>query len=150
MRRLLGVAFLLMSVTGCMPMGELGASTAALNLVPDPNYNAHAGDRAWLYAMTNGAPAEQIPVLSDMTAYDKYERCLQADDPLELANMEQQSHLQYVALGTPVYIAKISDRKHTGAHVGAEVKILDGPQKGRVVWTSLSHIARLKRPEPVE
>jgi hypothetical protein len=149
---MLGVALLLTMSAGCMPIGgDFGASTAAsLNLVPDPGYRPQAGDRASLYGVDNGTPLEQVPVLADVTAYDKYERFIQADDPVELSNMEQQSWLQYVPSGTPVYLVKIVDRNHTGAQVGAEVKILDGSQKGRIVWTRLANIARLKRPDPVE
>ena len=121
-----------------------------MNLVPDPGYRPREGDRASLYGSHDGTPVEQIPILSDVTAYDKYERCLQTDDPQELANMEQQNWLQYVPIGTSVFVSKIVDRKHTGAQLGAEVRILEGGQKGRTVLTRLANVARLKRPDPVE
>ncbi len=149
MRRMLGFASTLVLIAGCMPMGgELGASSAEFDMVPDLNYHPQAGDRANLYGIFDGVPVEKLPVLSDVTAYDKYERCLQLDDPHELGNMEQQGWLQYVPLGTPIYLVKVVDRNHTGAQLGAEVKILEGSQKGRVVWTRLANVARLKRPDP--
>jgi hypothetical protein len=149
-RRVVALAMLLVMISGCMPLGgELGASTA-LNMVPDPSYRAREGDRAYLYAVRDGSPLEQTPVLSDLTSYDKYERAIQADDPLELGNLEQQGWLQHAPLGAPIFIVRIHDRKHTGARVAAEIKFTDGPNKGKQVWTPLENIARLKRPDPAE
>jgi hypothetical protein len=151
MGRLVALALLLVMVAGCMPMGgEFGAS-AAVNMVPDPGYQPREGDRAYLFAMRDGAPLEAIPVLSDLTSYDKYERALSADEPLELASLEQQGWLQNAAPGSSIYIVRIHDRKHTGARVAAEVKVTsDGPLKGKSVLTPLDNVARLKRPDPVE
>lgn len=151
MRRLLGLSFLLIMAAGCVPGGELGASTSPLaNMVPDLNYNPREGDRAHLFAVQNGAPVEQVVVLSDLTSYDQYERFTHDGDAIEVSNMEQQGKLQNVPLGTQILITRIANRQHTGAQVGAEVKVLDGPQKGRHVWTRLENIARLKRAEPTE
>jgi hypothetical protein len=150
MCRVLGVALLLIMFAGCVPMmGDVGGSGAS-NLVPDSSYQPREGDRVCLYGVDGGTPVEQLPVLSDVTSYDRYERSVQGNDPQEMASLEQQGWLQYAPLGTGIFISKIHDRQHTGARVAAEVKILDGPLKGRVVWTPLANVTRLKRPDPVE
>src|SRR4051794_23622896 len=108
MRRLVALALLLVMFAGCAPLGgELGASTSMLNMVPDPNYQPREGDRAYLYGMRDGYPLESIPVLSDLTSYDKYERAIQADEPLELASLEQQGWLQSASPGAPIFIVRI-------------------------------------------
>src|SRR5947208_3306333 len=84
-------------------LGDLDAATAAaLKMVPDISYIPKEGDRVYLYGLANGAPVEQIPILSDMTAYDKYARCLQDHDSLELASLEEHKWLQYAPLGTHI------------------------------------------------
>ena len=105
-------------VAGCGSLGELGASTTVL--VPDPNYQPREGDRAYLIGMRDGAPLESIPILSDLTAYDRYERALAADEPLELTELEQKGWLQSASPGSPIFLARILDRKHTGARYAAE------------------------------
>lgn len=151
MRQVLALGSLAIVISGCMPMGELGAATSGiLSMVPDPSYIPREGDRVYLYGIANGSPVEQLPILSDLTAFDKYERCVQADDSIELAGLEEQKWLQFAPIGTQVFIVRLRDRNHTGARVGAEVRILDGPHKGRVVWTPLANLARLKKPEPTD
>src|SRR5947199_10270575 len=106
MRRLVALAWLLVTVAGC-GLGEIGASTSMQNMVPDPSYQPREGDRAYLYGMRDGYPLESIPVLSDLTSYDKYERAIQADEPLELASLEQQGWLQSASPGAPIFIVRI-------------------------------------------
>jgi hypothetical protein len=150
MCRVLGVALLLIMFAGCLPIGGDAGGSGDPNLVPDSSYQPQEGDRVCLYAMDGETPIEQLPVLSDLTSYDKHERSIQGNDTQEMASLEQQGWLQYVPSGTAIFISKIHDRQHTGARVAAEVKILDGAQKGRVVWTPLANVARLKRRDPVE
>src|SRR5215213_1803288 len=131
MPRVAGLALLLVMIAGCGPMGELGASTSGLQgMVPDPHYSPRDGDRAYLYGMRDGSPIDSIPILSDLTSYDKYERAVHGDEPLELANLEQQGWLQKAEPGSPIFIVRIVNRNHTGARVAAEVKFTDGPLKG--------------------
>src|SRR4051812_9947103 len=121
MPRVAGLALLLVMIAGCAPLGgELGASTSAFQgMVPDPNYSPRDGDRAYLYGMRDGYPLDSIPILSDLTAYDKYERAVHGDEPLELANLEQQGWLQKAEPGAPIFIVRLYDRNHTGARVAA-------------------------------
>src|SRR4051794_17779992 len=88
MRPILALALLLIMIAGCMPEGgSFGASTGLENMVPDPKYSPQAGDRAFLFGMEGGYPIEKIPVLSDLTAYDKYERYRSSGDSFELGNL---------------------------------------------------------------
>jgi hypothetical protein len=150
MVRVTSMAIVATALAGCMPFaleGELGASTKLANMTPDLNFIPKAGNQGVLYALSNGAPDEQVAVLKDITAYDRYQRALKEDDTTELAELEAQKWLQWTPIVTGVFIAKVYDRSHTGAPPAAEVRILDGPLKGQTCLASLLSIARLKKVE---
>jgi hypothetical protein len=127
---------------GCMPVpGELGASTGpALGAVDvDPNYHPREGDRAVLFGKEGDVTLDAMPIMGDMTAFDKYERAKKTKSTLDLQDLEERGWLKWTAPGTRVLIKTIRDRTHT---VGAEVRLLDGPYKDTTAWTPIIYVTR--------
>lgn len=130
---------------GCMPISaELGASTGpALGAVDvDPNYHPREGDRAVLFGKEGDVTLDAMPIVGDMTAFDKYERAKKAKSTLDLQDLEQRGWLKWTNPGTRVLIKTIRDRTHAGGRVGAEVRILDGPYKDTTAWTPITYITK--------
>jgi hypothetical protein len=131
--------------TGCTSgTGELGASTGSSSgLVDfDATYQPREGDRAVLVAREENTILETVPILGDMTAFDKYERAKKAKASLEVQDLEERGWLKWTHPGTRVLIKTIRDRSHIGARVAAEVRLLDGPYKDSTAWTPISYITR--------
>jgi hypothetical protein len=131
--------------TGCMSgTGELGASmgptVGAVDF--DASYQPREGDRAVLVAREENVILETVPVLGDMTAFDKYERARKAKASLEIQDLEERGWLKWTHPGTRVLIRTIRDRSHTGARIAAEVRILDGQYKNTTAWTPITYITR--------
>jgi hypothetical protein len=108
----------------------------------DPNYQPREGDRAILVAREGNAVLETVPILGDMTAFDKYERAKKAKASLEIQDLEERGWLKWTHPGTRILIKTIRDRTHLGARVAAEVRLLDGPYKDTTAWTPISYITR--------
>lgn len=149
MRRAIAAALVTLTVAGCAPTGgDLGTAPTLTNLTNDPINRANVGDRAVLYGVDNGSPMENIPLLLDATAHDKYERFRQSGTVLALAELEERKELQWTPTGTRVVVLETHDRSHTGSRLAAEVRLLDGPQKDRTLWTPLEYVTRFKAVEP--
>ncbi|MDR3639394.1 MAG: hypothetical protein P4L84_36670 [Isosphaeraceae bacterium] len=116
-------------------------------MAPDPSYTPSVGDRAVLLGSGVDAPSDQVPLLKDMTAFDKYERAVKAQTTSELADMEQESLLVRTPNGTRVSVLSLRDRTHIGDRYAAEVRVLDGPLKDKTAWTPATIITRLKQIE---
>lgn len=147
MRNAIALAMAMAAVltSGCMPLpAGLGASPGASlgPVAPDPNYRPREGDRAVLYALEDGTPMDPMPVLGDMTAYDQFERARASKSSLDQHELEERGWLKWTAPGTRVLILSIRDRSHTGARVGAEVRLLDGAYKDTTAWVPIAYITR--------
>src|SRR5215475_7376916 len=84
---------LALAAPGCLqsPL-EFGGGTSgaiAANLAPDQSYTPSVGDRAVLLGTGLDAPADQAPLLADVTSFDKYERAIKSQAAAELSDMEQ-------------------------------------------------------------
>src|SRR5262249_51173568 len=125
------VWILLTLLPGCVPAGaEIGgmsggAPAIPADMVPDPSYRPRTGDRSVLYALQDGYPLDRLPLLKDLTAYDVYVRSQQARDGERLGDLERQGWLQWVPPGTRVLVVDMQDRNHTGAHLAAQVQVVD-------------------------
>ena len=144
------VAALALALTagGCLPSpGDLGTTAVPSNLMPDPEYRPNVGDRAVLYAVEKGAVQENIPLVLDATAHDKYERLRGSGTVYDLTELEERRELRWTPSGTRVIVLAVHDRSHTGSRLAAEVRLIDGPHKGCTLWTALEHLTRFKAPE---
>jgi hypothetical protein len=127
-----------MGCTSVTAEAELGPGAVDF----DPNYRPREGDRAIIVAREGDTVLETVPLLGDMTAFDKYERAKKAKASLEIQDLEERGWLKWTHPGTRVLIKTIRDRSHTGARVAAEVRLLDGPHKDATAWTPISYITR--------
>jgi hypothetical protein len=142
------LSFGLGAAPGCIQGLEFGGeSTGAIapGLVPDPSYTPSVGDRAVLVGSGADAPGDMLPLLKDVTEFDKYERAIKSQATSELADMEQQGGLMRTPLGTRVSILSLKDRTHVGDRYAAEIRVLDGPFKDHTAWTPATLVARLKQ-----
>lgn len=145
--------FLLIAVPGCLQPLEFGGQTGsaiAPNMAPDPSYKPSVGDRAVLLGTGADAPSDQVPLLQDVTAFDKYERAIKSANTAEFPEMEQQGWLLRTPNGTKVSVLSLKDRTHIGDRYAAEVRVLDGPYKDRTAWTPAPLITRLIQTGPQE
>src|SRR5262249_6793242 len=122
--------------------------TIGADMVPDPAYQPRIGDRSVLYSIQDGYPLDRLPLLKDLTAYDIYVRSQKARDGERLGELEQQGWLQWAAPGTRVLILELQDRNHTGAHLAAQVKVVDEWHKNQTFWTPSDDITKLIHKEP--
>jgi hypothetical protein len=144
----------LTALPGCLDGGLLpGAeSPGALpaNMAPDRSYRPSVGDRAILYGTETDAPWGLVPLLPDITTFDKYERAVASQSSTELTDMEREGVLTRTPNGTRVSVMSLKDRTHVRNRHAAEVRILDGPFKDRTAWTPAPVVTRLIQVQPAE
>ena len=151
MRRLIAVGWTAALMSGCVPMNlEPGAGSPApppSAMIPDPAYRPRVGDHSVLFGVESGTPLEQVPLLNDITSYDLFERASKPNANQHWGDLEEQGWLKWASPGTRVLVLALRDRNHIGARVAAEVRVLEGPHKGRTVWTPLAYITQFKQPD---
>jgi|GEM_PF-3292936 len=145
MHRFVGFAILLFLCAGCFANRD---DHEGFPLEPDPTYVPAEGDRVALYDADSAESEQGIPLLTDMTSYDKYERALREEDSQALEALKAEAKLDFTPTGTNIFLEKIHDRQHTGARMAAEVKLLDGRLQGKTFWTPIAKVARLRKPIP--
>lgn len=149
----LALFLLVASVPGCVDasLGMAGGPGGiGPGFAPDPSYTPSVGDRATLVGNDADAPPESVPLLRDVTAFDKYERARRSQSTSELADMEQEALLQRTPTGTRVSVLSLKDRTHVGERHAVEVRILDGPLKDKTGWTPSTLVTRLIATEPAQ
>lgn len=142
---------ILLAAPGCLSGLELGGSPGSAidaNMMPDPSYRTSVGDRAVLFGTGPDAPSDLVPVLVDLTAFDKYERIVKSRETFELTEMEQAGLLARTSNGTRVLVLSLKDRTHVGDRYAAEIRVLDGSLKDKTGWTPATLVTRLIPIEP--
>lgn len=144
---------LLIATPGCIAPLEFGgqsSGTVAPDQAPDPSYEPAVGDRAVLFGTGADAPSDQVPLLQDLTAFDKYERAIKSANTGDLSDMEQQGWLVRTPNGTRVSVLSLKDRTHVGDRYAVEVRVLDGSFKDKTAWTPASLVTRFIQTGPQE
>lgn len=135
-----------LAAPGCLAPLDQGESPGGViepGMEPDPSYQPGVGDRAILFGTGPDAPAEMVPLLTDVTAFDKYERAVKQPGNSLLTEMEQDGVLSRTSNGTRVSVLSLMDRTHVGDRYAAQVRVLDGPHKDRTAWTPATLLTRL-------
>ena len=150
-RRFWLAILLTLAAPGCLSPLDLGGSPGGLiepGMGPDPSYKPGIGDRAILFGTGADAPADMVPLLTDVTAFDKYERAVKQTGASQLSEMEQDGLLTRTSNGTRVSVLSLMDRTHVGDRYAAQVRVLDGTCKDRTAWTPATLVTRLIPIEP--
>jgi hypothetical protein len=119
---------------------DAGKATDVPQSYTPATFRPEAGDRCELGSITGGT----VAVSKDFFAYEDYAKALEARDKDGLLDLAKAGRLDYLEHGTKVLVIKNHDYGAASDHPSSsEVRILDGPSKGKTGWVVRS---RIKQP----
>jgi hypothetical protein len=124
----------------------------APELVADESYSPKIGDEAYLYTASIYSKGDKkgqhtdLPICSDFFAYKEFEKVLTAKDDEGYKELEQKHRLDHVRTGTRARVLERHEFPDNGdvfIRDAYEVRIMDGPLKGKKVWVIAGDVVRL-------